>query len=98
MERAVDWLFSHPDAGSDDMEVSGAADTPAAEVEKDERPATYKLFALISHKGPSAQCGHYVAYVKKQDKWILYNDNKVVEVPDITSAAEDAYVYVYQRQ
>jgi ubiquitin carboxyl-terminal hydrolase 5/13 len=56
------------------------------------------LFALISHKGPSAHCGHYVAYIKKEDGWVLFNDSKVVQVPDITEPAKDAYVYAYRRK
>jgi ubiquitin carboxyl-terminal hydrolase 5/13 len=92
MERAVDWLFSHPEIG----------DEPVAEERKeddkpDTRPASYRLFALISHKGTSAQCGHYVAYIRKGNEWALFNDNKVVEVPDIAEPAKGAYVYVFQR-
>lgn len=92
MERAVDWLFSHP-PGSDDVEMGSSSPD-----EIDTRPADYELFALISHKGTSAQCGHYVSYIKKENQWILYNDNKVALVPDITEAVEEAYVYVYRRK
>jgi ubiquitin carboxyl-terminal hydrolase 5/13 len=92
MERAVDWLFSHPDAGDDEPVAASSAPAPI-----DDRTANYQLFALISHKGTSSHCGHYVAYVRKGGRWALYNDSTVVEVPDITSAAQQAYIYVYQR-
>jgi ubiquitin carboxyl-terminal hydrolase 5/13 len=54
MERAVDWLFSH--AG--DMEEDSPNPSTTA-VPLDTRPAKYQLFAIVSHKGTSAHCGHY---------------------------------------
>jgi ubiquitin carboxyl-terminal hydrolase 5/13 len=89
MERAVDWLFSHPDVPEEPAEEVGN--------QYDIAPANYQLFALISHKGTTAQCGHYVAFVKKGDQWVLFNDEKVVHVPDISVPAREAYIYVYQR-
>ena len=94
MERAVDWLFSHPDAGSGDASSAVATSSPLA---IDQKPANYELVALISHKGPSAHCGHYVAYIKKEKNWVLYNDSNVVLVPDITDPIHQAYLYVYRR-
>jgi ubiquitin carboxyl-terminal hydrolase 5/13 len=90
MERAVDWLFSHPD-------IQDLPEDTSTEMQVDDKPAKYNLFAMISHKGTSAQCGHYVAYIKKEDGWVMFNDEKVVQVQDITAAAEDSYVYLYQR-
>ena len=65
--------------------------------ERDTRPAKYRLFGFISHKGTSAHCGHYVAFIKKQDKWVIYNDNKVAEVTDINNAIGEGYVYFFKR-
>ncbi|KAI8896708.1 hypothetical protein BC833DRAFT_596534 [Globomyces pollinis-pini] len=90
MERAVDWLFSHPDT---EEQVTESTLT----IQNDTNPANYKLAAFISHKGTSAQCGHYVAYIRRDDKWVLFNDAKVVEIPDILPHVQDAYVYIYQR-
>lgn len=59
-ERAVDWLFSHPDDMGDDATTS--ADQPstgtsvAAAKGSKELPAQYRLKAFISHKGPSEWC------------------------------------------
>ena len=33
--------------------------------------------AIISHMGRNTECGHYVAHVKKGDRWVLFNDEKV---------------------
>lgn len=38
----------------------------------------YELFAIVSHKGRSADGGHYIGYVKEtEDKWLRYDDDKV---------------------
>jgi ubiquitin carboxyl-terminal hydrolase 5/13 len=92
MDRAVDWLFSHPDQGEDVSMGRGANEVPF-----DQNPARYDLFAIIAHRGTSAHCGHYVAYIKKNGQWVLFNDNKVVAVPASASFTGDGYIYIYRR-
>ncbi|KAJ3187919.1 hypothetical protein HDU85_006312 [Gaertneriomyces sp. JEL0708] len=91
MERAVDWLFSHADAMDTDETPAEPSSVP------DTRPAKYRLTAFVSHKGTSTHCGHYVAHCYREGRWALYNDNKVVEVPDISKAIGEAYMYIYSR-
>ncbi|KAI9343245.1 hypothetical protein BDR26DRAFT_858775 [Obelidium mucronatum] len=93
MERAVDWLFSH---AGDDMAIDEAA--PASSSSSEDASSAsprYQLIGFISHRGTSAHCGHYVAHVKKGDQWVLFNDNKVAEVPDVEKAIGEAYIYFY---
>ncbi|KAI9328678.1 hypothetical protein DFJ73DRAFT_800540 [Zopfochytrium polystomum] len=104
MERAVDWLFSHmddiPDEAADDGAAGTAAHASAQAASADDvdaLPAKYELIGFISHKGTSAHCGHYVAHLRKGDQWVLFNDNKVVEVPDVAKAVGDGYIYIYRR-
>lgn len=67
-ERAVEWLFNHPDDTGEDVAMgdvseassSKAKDLPGAKT----LPAKYRLKAFISHKGPSVHSGHYVAHIK----------------------------------
>lgn len=42
----------------------------------------YKLKAIITHRGRSADSGHYVSHVCVQDHWIRYDDEKVKEIED----------------
>merc|ERR1712187_101907 len=62
---------------------------PAAQARKqqsqDRRPRTdpsitgkYELMGIISHIGKNTGSGHYVCHVKKDGRWIFYNDQKVV--------------------
>lgn len=100
MQRAVDWLFSH--SGDSEVTETGGPISKIGQLhlilEYDSNPAKYELFAFISHRGTSAHCGHYVAYIKKAVGWVLFNDNKVVLVPDIKKYVSDAYIYIYRRQ
>jgi len=107
MERAVDWLFSHPDAPGD-FEESGGSAAPAGEVEKavpgsDQLPAAFQLQSIVCHKGSSIHAGHYVAFVRKQlpreqtTSWILFNDEKVAKAADVEEMKKFAYVYFLRR-
>ncbi|KAJ3095844.1 6-phosphofructokinase, alpha subunit [Phlyctochytrium planicorne] len=95
LERAVDWLFNHGhEIIDEDMDDSGAGASAAPAADTPGSPK-YELFAFVSHRGPSAHCGHYVAHLKIDGKWALFNDNKVVEVENIEKASKEAYIYYY---
>ncbi|WVR09107.1 hypothetical protein IAU60_006169 [Kwoniella sp. DSM 27419] len=112
-ERAIEWLFSHPDDSGEETDPipSGNATTTVQDVGGSPNlPAQYRLKAFISHKGPSVHSGHYVATVRHpqagpetaeegEDDWVLFNDEKVVRAPP--GGGEEmrslAYLYVYQR-
>jgi ubiquitin carboxyl-terminal hydrolase 5/13 len=85
-DAAVEWLFSHPDdAGEAEGEASAeASSSPTGGAEpRGSRalPAEYRLKAFISHRGPSAASGHYVAHVHlPQVGWVFFNDEKVGRV------------------
>ncbi len=55
----------------------------------------YELTAFISHMGTSTMCGHYVCHIKKDGKWIIFNDAKVAE--SAAPPRELAYLYLYKR-
>lgn len=102
MERAVEWLFSHPD---DD----GSEAAPAQQQQSQSKtanvhgtkdvPVRYTLKAFISHKGPSVHSGHYVAHIRKGEDWVLFNDEKVVkaDVESVKELKKLAYLYVFER-
>lgn len=56
----------------------------------------YTLMAFISHMGSSTMTGHYVCHIKKDEKWIIFNDNKVAE--SVAPPKEHAYLYFYKRE
>ncbi|XP_015216240.2 ubiquitin carboxyl-terminal hydrolase 13 isoform X2 [Lepisosteus oculatus] len=107
LERALDWIFTHPESEEESEPVSGVADAEgnsAAEASSGAEPAgprvrdgpgRYELFAFISHMGTSTMCGHYVCHIKKEGRWVIYNDHKVSlsERPP----KDLGYIYFYQR-
>uniref|UniRef100_G3P6K9 Ubiquitin carboxyl-terminal hydrolase n=1 Tax=Gasterosteus aculeatus aculeatus TaxID=481459 RepID=G3P6K9_GASAC len=58
-------------------------------------PGRYELFAFISHMGASTMSGHYVCHIKKEGRWVIYNDHKVClsERPP----KDLGYIYFYHR-
>ena len=63
-------------------------------------PATYRLKAFISHKGPSVHSGHYVAHIRTEaEGWVLFNDEKVVkaDAESVRELKKLAYLYVFER-
>uniref|UniRef100_A0A3P9PL56 Ubiquitin carboxyl-terminal hydrolase 13 n=1 Tax=Poecilia reticulata TaxID=8081 RepID=A0A3P9PL56_POERE len=116
LERALDWIFTHPEEEESDG-LSDMADTepndnafsnmnshsdstlsPDRETSgprvKD-GPGRYELFAIISHMGASTMSGHYVCHIKKEGRWVIYNDHKVClsERPP----KDLGYIYFYRR-
>ncbi|KAK9102221.1 hypothetical protein Sjap_019475 [Stephania japonica] len=72
-----------PDAeGSSDVsgEASGATSEQGVLSEKQEHlTGVYDLVAVLTHKGRSADSGHYVAWVKQENgKWIQFDDDNPI--------------------
>uniref|UniRef100_A0A1A7WZW5 Ubiquitin carboxyl-terminal hydrolase n=1 Tax=Iconisemion striatum TaxID=60296 RepID=A0A1A7WZW5_9TELE len=103
LDRAVDWIFSHMDdlesmdvseGGRSAAESEGGRDPPPGPRVRD-GPGKYELFAFISHMGTSTMCGHYVCHIKKDQQWVIFNDQKVCasEKPP----KDLGYLYFYRR-
>ncbi|XP_036377320.1 ubiquitin carboxyl-terminal hydrolase 13 isoform X4 [Megalops cyprinoides] len=117
LERALDWIFTHPDSEEGSEAASDMADTEpndnafsSANAHSDstlspdqdpvgprikDGPGRYELFAFISHMGTSTMSGHYVCHIKKEGRWVIYNDHKVClsERPP----KDLGYIYFYHR-
>ncbi|KAI9854698.1 MAG: hypothetical protein M1824_006650 [Vezdaea acicularis] len=111
VERAVEWLFSHPDEVGEE-EADGVEKGPGEGAEggnakelpgSAELPATFQLQSIVCHKGGSIHAGHYVAFIRKPlpheqtDSWVLFNDEKVVKALDADEMKKFAYVYFFRR-
>ena len=99
-ERAVEWLFSHPDdSGEDAPSGSASQEAQGGPGGSAGLPARYRLKAFISHKGPSVHSGHYVAHIRTEEGWVLFNDEKVVraDAESVRELKKLAYLYVFER-
>ncbi|KAI1104367.1 ubiquitinyl hydrolase [Jackrogersella minutella] len=102
VERAVEWLFSHPDDQGDFGEAPAEEKKEATLAGSADLPAKFQLQSIVCHKGTSIHTGHYVAFIRKlldttTPKWVLFNDEKVVEAGDVEEMKKTAYVYFFNR-
>jgi ubiquitin C-terminal hydrolase len=60
---------------------------------------TYEITSFLVHRGSSLHGGHYVAYAKVNDKWLLFNDSVVSEASEGEMAHDlrRAYFYHYSK-
>ncbi|NXP83180.1 UBP13 hydrolase, partial [Ramphastos sulfuratus] len=107
LERALEWIFSHPEVEEEsepaldvvDMENNANANILAETGSEGPRvkdgSGRYELFGFISHMGTSTMSGHYVCHLKKEGRWVIYNDLRVCasERPP----KDLGYIYFYQR-
>ncbi|XP_032639555.1 ubiquitin carboxyl-terminal hydrolase 13 [Chelonoidis abingdonii] len=107
LEHALDWIFSHPEpeeeseSASDVMDMENNANANILAEAGSEGPrikdgsGRYELFGFISHMGTSTMSGHYVSHLKKEGRWVMYNDLKVCasERPP----RDLGYIYFYRR-
>lgn len=94
MERAIEWIFSHPDG--EEPEKAGAVNNDS---NVKDGVARYTLSAFITHMGSSSHSGHYVCHIKDPEdstKWIIFNDNRVQL--SVTPPKELGYLYLYKRE
>jgi len=94
VERAADWLFSHPE-GEDTPDTNNTQGAGSAPIQVHDGPGRYRLLALVSHIGSSTSHGHYVCHIRKEGNWVLFDDRKVALSKD--PPREMAYLYFYQR-
>ena len=98
-DRAADWLFSHMDdldgAIASLESKAGSSTTEASSLNLDDGEGKYTMIGMISHIGKNTGSGHYVAHVKKEGKWVIFNDEKVAFSSN--PPFEHAYMYLFQR-
>lgn len=100
VERAIDWIFSHLDELAADSETAPTEPGPSNPGTNQPTPSgsdssRYHLRSFVSHMGSSTACGHYVAHVKEDARWILFNDSKVAVSQ--TPPRDLGYLYVYEQ-
>lgn len=62
------------------METEEVEEAPEI-FEGDNKTGRYELFGIITHQGRTAEGGHYVAWVKRDEKkWLVFDDETVAEV------------------
>lgn len=95
-------LQGAPEDGDVEMgEADGAASSSSVE---QLHTGKYQLIGVLTHKGRSADSGHYVSWIKQKDAtWMLYDDDTLIPKTDEDILKLDgggdwhtAYVLLYQ--
>jgi len=102
-DRAADWLFSHMDdldgaiAALESSSSSNAADQAVSNSNQvlEDGDGKYVLTGMISHIGRNTNSGHYVCHLKKDGKWVIFNDEKVALSK--SPPFQHTYMYLFQR-
>ncbi|XP_043810896.1 ubiquitin carboxyl-terminal hydrolase 14 isoform X2 [Manihot esculenta] len=97
IEKATDWIFNNPNASiSSDMDATTSSISPTPDDSGlPDGGGRYRLFGIVSHIGTSTQCGHYVAHVFKNGRWVIFNDNKVGA--SVNPPKDMGYLYFFER-
>ncbi|TYZ61068.1 hypothetical protein PybrP1_001533 [[Pythium] brassicae (nom. inval.)] len=105
-DRAAEWLFSHIDnldaavAEAQSSESSPSAASSATGTSSSPRldstaVSDYSLVGFVSHIGKNTSSGHYVSHIKKDGRWIIFNDDKVAFSADPPLGS--GYLYLFRR-
>lgn len=100
VERAIDYLCNHPMVAEEEKH-------PVAGNPQDTQPGIYRLhgnnkcniihkIGFITHLGSSANAGHWVAHVRKDGKWVYFNDLKVGTVENPAISMGSIYFFIKQ--
>eukprot|EP00812_Abedinium_dasypus_P013466 NODE_696_length_1402_cov_200.123237.p1 GENE.NODE_696_length_1402_cov_200.123237~~NODE_696_length_1402_cov_200.123237.p1 ORF type:complete len:425 (+),score=124.19 NODE_696_length_1402_cov_200.123237:131-1276(+) len=85
-DKEMDKVISGQTLDGDGPGAAGSSSAAAPEMENVET-GHYELVSIVSHKGRSADGGHYVAWCRtrkadgkeiKEDRWVLFDDETVV--------------------
>ncbi|KAK2408454.1 ubiquitin carboxyl-terminal hydrolase [Trifolium repens] len=96
IEKATDWIFNNPEASVSSMDtVTSDTASSSDAVGLPDGGGRYRLIGVVSHSGTSTLCGHYVAHVLKDGRWVIFNDNKVGA--SVNPPKEMGYLYFFER-
>ena len=56
----------------------------------------YELFGIINHQG-NMFGGHYFSYIKKNNKWFIFDDNNIKTIPFSNIVSEKNYCLFYRK-
>ncbi|KAI3466170.1 hypothetical protein Pfo_022833 [Paulownia fortunei] len=94
IEKATEWIFNPP-SGMSSMDTTPSSSGNVVDAALPDGQGRYRLVGLVSHIGTSTHCGHYVAHIYKDGRWVIFNDDKVAisKNPPI----DMGYLYFFER-
>ena len=106
IDEAINLIFSNPNLGleeekkKEEKEEEDKKKEEKMDIEENIKNlnegngSIYNMYGFITHLGKNTDLGHYVCHIRKEGKWIYFNDNKVTlwEDPPI----KKGYIYFYR--
>ncbi|KAK6132615.1 hypothetical protein DH2020_033645 [Rehmannia glutinosa] len=94
IEKATEWIFNPP-SGVSSMDTTPSSSGNVADAALPDGQGRYRLIGLVSHIGTSTHCGHYVAHIYKDGRWVIFNDDKVALSKN--PPLDMGYLYFFER-
>ncbi|XP_073285755.1 ubiquitin carboxyl-terminal hydrolase 14-like [Primulina huaijiensis] len=94
IEKATEWIFNPP-PGLSNMETTPSSSGSLVDDALPDGKGKYRLLGFVSHIGTSTHCGHYVAHIYKDGRWVIFNDEKVGVSQDLP--IDMGYLYFFER-
>ncbi|XP_075476626.1 ubiquitin carboxyl-terminal hydrolase 14-like [Primulina tabacum] len=94
IEKATEWIFNPP-PGLSNMETPPSSSGSVVDDAVPDGKGKYRLLGFVSHIGTSTHCGHYVAHIYKDGRWVIFNDEKVGVSQDLP--IDMGYLYFFER-
>ncbi|XP_073118725.1 ubiquitin carboxyl-terminal hydrolase 14 [Henckelia pumila] len=94
IEKATEWIFNPP-PGLSNMETTPSSSGSVVDDTLPDGKGKYRLLGFVSHIGTSTHCGHYVAHIYKDGRWVIFNDEKVGVSQDLP--IDMGYLYFFER-
>lgn len=57
----------------------------------------YRLRAVVSHLGRSVSGGHYISYIRQEERWFVCDDRDVYEVDSEEVPRDRGYCFLFER-
>lgn len=58
----------------------------------------YSIFAVIVHSGKSIRAGHFISFIKRENKWYFCDDELVKETTESKITVENSYLLFYRQE
>lgn len=94
IEKATEWIFNPP-SGVSSMDATPSSSNTVVDDTLPDGQGRYRLLGLVSHIGTSTHCGHYVAHIHKDGRWVIFNDTKIAASKN--PPIDMGYLYFFER-
>ncbi len=94
---AYDKNFSRVIKNSNAIDIDNKLEVDLRKIFNSEEKILYQIVSAVVHIGNSADCGHYVSVVKKNEKWYICNDSSVKIISNPINELAHGSIFLLER-